>query len=188
MKPDTTLETLIAKDEITEALAAYCRAVDRLDMELGRSVFHEDATADYGAMYHGSGHGFMEFVRAAHLTMQTHAHQIGSITIHVDGDHAGSECYVIVRLRAASPDGTLTDVVSHGRYVDRWERRADGVWRIAHRRYLHTMDERRTVEAVSFPTAGSRDREDPSYTVLREPRGGLRARAVELAEEERPER
>ena len=172
MKPETTLETLVAKDEITEALAAYCRAVDRLDMELGRSVFHDDAIADYGVMYQGTGHGFMEFVRAAHLGMQTHAHQIGSITIRVDGDRAGSECYVIVRLRAVAPDGSLTDVVSHGRYVDRWERRDGKTWRIAHRRYLHTMDERRTVEAASFPTTGRRDHDDPSYEVLREPRSG----------------
>ena len=28
-------------------------------MELGRSVFHEDAVADYGAMYQGTGYGFM---------------------------------------------------------------------------------------------------------------------------------
>lgn len=172
MKPETTLETLIAKDEITEALAAYCRAVDRIDMDLGRSVFHDDAEADYGAMYQGTGHGFMEFVRAAHLTMQTHGHHIGGITIRVDGDRAGSECYVIVRLRAASPDGRLTDIVSHGRYVDRWERRDGGPWRIAHRRYLHTMDERRCVEDASFPTTGRRDREDPSYDVLRDPCGG----------------
>lgn len=172
MKPETTLEMLIAKDEITETLAAYCRAVDRLDMDLGRAVFHEDAIADYGAMYQGTGYGFMEFVRAAHLTMQTTGHHIGGLTIRVDGDHAGSECYVIARLRLASPDGTFTDIVSHGRYVDRWERRADGAWRIAHRRYLHTMDERRTIEASSFPTTGSRDAADPSYEVLREPRGG----------------
>ena len=172
MRPETTLEMLVAKDAITEALASYCRAVDRLDMDLGRAVFHADAVADYGAMYQGTGHGFMEFVRAAHLTMQAHSHHIGGISIRVDGDLAASECYVIVRLRAASPDGTLTDIVSHGRYVDRWERRADGAWRIAHRRYLHTMDERRTVEGASFPTAGSRDRDDPSYDVLRDPRGG----------------
>jgi len=171
VKPETTLAMLIAKDEITETLAAYCRAVDRLDMELGRAVFHDDAVADYGAMYQGTGHGFMEFVRSAHLTMQTHSHQIGSITIRVDGEHAGSECYVIVRLRAAAPDGALTDVVSHGRYVDRWERR-DGTWRIAHRQYLHTMDERRPVAATTFPTTGSRDASDPSYAVLQRPRVG----------------
>jgi ketosteroid isomerase-like protein len=170
--PATTLDVLIAKDEITEALAAYCRAVDRIDMDLGRAVFHDDAIADYGAMFQGTGHGFMDFVRAAHLTMQTHSHHIGGITIRVDGDRAGSECYVIARLRAQSPDGALTDIVSHGRYVDRWERRAGGPWRIAHRRYLHTMDERRPIESASFPTTGSRDPDDPSYAVLREPRGG----------------
>lgn len=168
----TTLETLIVKDEITEALAAYCRAVDRLDMELGRSVFHEDAIADYGAMYQGTGFGFMDFVRAAHLTMQTHSHHLGGITIRVDGDRAGSECYVIARLRAVALDGALTDIVSHGRYVDRWERRGDGRWRIAHRRYVHTMDERHPVASATFPTTGRRDREDPSYEVLGDPGAG----------------
>lgn len=169
MNVEKRLAELLAKQEIAEALAAYCRAVDRIDMELGRSVFHPDAVADYGAMYQGTGYGFMEFVREAHLSMQAHSHHVGGITIRVDGDRAGSESYVIVRLRSAAPDGSSTDIVSHGRYVDLWERR-DGTWRIAHRRYLHALDEARPVASSSFPTTGSRDLADPSYEVLRDPR------------------
>ena len=34
------LERLLAKEQVTEALLAYARGVDRLDLDLIRSVFH----------------------------------------------------------------------------------------------------------------------------------------------------
>lgn len=71
----------------------------------------------------------------------------------------------MVRLRSRAADGRLHDIVSLGRYVDRWERR-DGAWRVTERRYLHTMDETRPVVAYGFATTGSRDGDDPSYGVL----------------------
>ncbi|MBL7496701.1 nuclear transport factor 2 family protein [Frankia sp. CNm7] len=146
-------------------MAAYCRGVDRIDPELGRSVFHPDAVADYGDMFQGTGFEFIDFVCEAHRGFLTHTHQIGSISIAVDGDTAASECYVTARLRAENPGGGFVDILSYGRYVDRWARR-DDVWRIAHRRYLHEMDETRTIEAGGFAVAGRRDRTDPSYEVL----------------------
>ena len=45
---------LLDRQAITEQIYRYCRAVDRLDIPLGHSVFHEDATADYGdSLYRG---------------------------------------------------------------------------------------------------------------------------------------
>ncbi|MEU4839505.1 nuclear transport factor 2 family protein [Nocardia testacea] len=168
MTTDDRLTQLLDKQEITETLAAYCRAMDRIDVELARSVFHPDAVADYGAMFTGTGYEFAEFIAAVHPGLETHIHHLGSISITVDGDTAGSEAYVMARLRSRGADGTLTDIISHGRYVDRWQRR-DGVWRISHRRYLHALDETRTVPAPLFPVGGSRDRTDPAYDVLDKP-------------------
>ena len=159
---DEQLATLLAKQAITEQLHAYCRGMDRIDLDLTRSVFTEDSVADYGAMFSGSGYGFADFIGEVHPPMQTHCHHLSNVTVAVDGDRAGSEAYVIVRLRTG--DGG-TDLVSHGRYVDRW-RREDGTWRIHHRRYLHTLDYSEPVTSVMFGTAGSRDREDPVYDVL----------------------
>lgn len=115
-----------------------------------------------------AGYDFVDFVDFAcesHQAMTTHVHQIGSMSIRVDGQTAGSECYVFARLRMKSPDGGLTDIFTHGRYVDRWERR-EGVWRISNRQYLHAMGEIRAVTSDGFATTGQRDSTDPSYAVL----------------------
>ena len=42
------VEELIARQEITDVLHRYCRAVDRRDPDLLRSVYHPDATDDHG--------------------------------------------------------------------------------------------------------------------------------------------
>jgi hypothetical protein len=100
--------------------------------------------------------------------MRTHTHHLSNIAITVAGDRAGSECYVIVRARTIGADGAVHDTVSHGRYVDEWERR-DGEWRIGHRRYLHSLDEIVAVAISLFEPGGSRGPEDPSYRALATP-------------------
>lgn len=162
------IASLIAKQEITEALGAYCRAMDRIDLDLARSVFHPDAIADYGAMFTGTGYEFVDFIGAVHPAMEAHVHHLGSISITVRGDAAGSEAYVLSRLRSRTEEGGISDIIAHGRYVDRWQRR-DGVWRISHRRYLHILDATQTIDAPMFPAGGARDRTDPVYEVLADP-------------------
>ena len=159
------LAVLIAKQAITEQLHRYCRAMDRMDNTLGRSVFHPDAIADYGSMYQGTGHGFIDFVYDAHARLLIHHHQLGNILIAVDGDMASSESYVTVTFRSKDGSGALIAMKSYGRYVDRWERR-DGLWAISHRRYLHSIDETRPAAESDYPPDGTRDRNDPSYTLL----------------------
>lgn len=161
---EDALARLIAKDEIRERLHDYVRAMDRMDDALGRSVFHADATADYGAIYLGTGHGFIEFVHAAHEQMLVHTHQLGSIGIEVDTDaeRAVSEAYVTVTLRMTDPAGGWKDSRSCGRYLDHWEKR-DGRWAIAARRYVHEFDNLSPVSDWQFRTEGRRDWEDASY-------------------------
>ena len=166
----TTLDDLLAKDAIRERLHDYVRAMDCIDDELGRSVFHPDAPADYGAIYQGTGHGFIDFVHVAHVGMLSHQHQLGSIGIVVRGDRAASEAYVTVTLRMRAADGTLQDSRSHGRYLDEWEKR-EGRWAISARRYLHLFDNLAPVTLQQFPTEGSRSPEDPSYALFAGGRG-----------------
>jgi SnoaL-like domain len=170
MHQPTTLEELLAKDAIRERLHDYVRAMDCIDDELGRSVFHADASADYGGIYRGTGHGFIDFVHAAHAGMLAHQHHLGSIGIVVQGDQAVSEAYVTVTLRLRAADGALQDSRSHGRYLDRWEKRA-GNWAISARRYVHLFDDLAPVTLQQFPTEGSRDRGDPGYALFAGLRG-----------------
>ena len=67
------LERLESRQVIHDVLMRYCRAVDRLDLELLRSCYHEDSWDDHGH-YKGDGHAFAEFIvtslaeRAHHTT------------------------------------------------------------------------------------------------------------------------
>ena len=43
------IETLLAKQEITDVVYRYARGIDRMDFELVRSCYHPDAYDDHGA-------------------------------------------------------------------------------------------------------------------------------------------
>src|SRR5947208_14505381 len=113
------LETLAAKQAITEVIYRYCRGLDRMDRALTLSVWHQGGTADYGEeMYVGTGEGFIDWVWKQHALFDRHSHQITNILIEVDGDQAVSESYVTVALRSGGADAVV-DTVSRGRYLDR---------------------------------------------------------------------
>ncbi len=125
-----TLETLIAKQAITEVLHRYCFAVDRMDPELGAQIWHPDGLAHYGPdIFEGTGAGFIEWVYESHSHCDATSHQVTNIMIEVEGDAATSETYVTACLRMGS-----TDIVARGRYRDTWSCRNDS-WRIDVRRY-----------------------------------------------------
>jgi hypothetical protein len=174
---EPALDGLLAKQAITEQLHRYCRGIDRMDAELTLSVWHPDGTADYGGLYRGSAAGFVDWLWPVHAAMVGHRHEVSNILIELDGDRAASETYVFVTLRVLEPDGSMTDIVGQGRYLDRWERRA-GVWAIAHRDYVSDLSQAHVVEqrdvATHLPPSGEagtrrasrRDRTDHSYLVL----------------------
>jgi hypothetical protein len=150
--------------EIADQLARYARAMDRCDHALGYSIFHPGAGADYGAMYQGTGSGFVDFALAAHKGMLVHSHQISNLLIELDGDVAASETYVTMMARM-DVAGTLHDMRSLGRYLDRWEKR-EAVWRIAKRQYIHDFDDMWPVTRAGYAVQGRRDDSDSSYAVL----------------------
>src|SRR2546423_5558199 len=100
---DEKLETLVAKQAITEVIYRYCRGLDRMDRDLAVSVWHPGGAADYGDdMYVGTGEGFIDWVWKQHALFERHSHQITNILIEVDVDseRAVSESYVTVALRS----------------------------------------------------------------------------------------
>jgi hypothetical protein len=160
-----TEDAITARCAIADQLSNYARAMDRIDAELGRGVWHEDGTADYGAMYQGSGRGFVEWACTTHAQMIAHAHRITNMLIQVEGDRAASEAYVHATLRF-SRDGREQVGTVFGRYIDQWSLRG-GRWAIDHRVYVQDMDEVRDAGAPLVGAfGGSRDRDDPSYAAL----------------------
>ncbi len=163
-----TADTLLDRESIREAMGRYCRGVDRLDVELIRSAYHEDAFDDHGP-FKGTREEFVEWVVPFMLReYSSTSHHLTSQTIEVSGDVAWVETYAIVTQTKQVGEQTL-QLVANSRYADRFEKR-DGNWRIAHR--IVIMDTARTdtvaawagTSPMSSMTMGTRDRNDPSYT------------------------
>lgn len=162
---DAAIAELLARQEIADRLNDYCRAMDRIDDDLGRSVFHPEAPVDYKDIFQGTGYGFVEWVHQSHTAMLATNHKISNLSIRIDGARAGSETYVTMHGRMKGEGDAIMEIHSIGRYLDKWEKR-DGAWRIAERQYLSTLDEVRQVAMTAYPVHGARDRSDPSYAVL----------------------
>ncbi len=157
---------LLAKQAISEVIYAYCRAVDRMDRDLARSIWAEDADVDYGDTYRGSAVGLLDVIWRIHGTMRAHSHQVTNIIIQLDGDHAVSESYYSAYLRPLVAAGEApTQLSAYGRYLDRWVRR-DGRWAISHRKVASDFGDISVVNDAPFPATGANNSNDPSYAFL----------------------
>ena len=121
---------LEAKDEIRALCAAYCRGLDRLDKDLIRSVYFDDAVESRG-FFEGGPDGFVEFAINVLKQHDANQHMLGQIAIELDGNRAYGEAY-FQAFHRFKENGIDRDFWVGGRYIDRYERR-DGVWKIAYR-------------------------------------------------------
>ena len=165
MTEESRFNALADRLAITDLIYRYCRSVDRLDIPLGHSIWHDDGIADYGAdFYQGNGRGAIDHICEQHRRTLHHSHQVSNILIELGGDRAGSEAYATASLRAHR-NGKLLQMTIWGRYVDRWSRR-NGRWGLEHRLAIRDFDEIREVTPLRHHDIGRRDRSDPSYGVL----------------------
>lgn len=161
---DSSITELLEKAAIRDVLSRYCRGLDRMDKPMSYAVFTDDATANYYGIYEGSGHGFIDWVWGAHLTMASHSHQITNVLIEVDGDSAVSEAYVTVILQQPRATGAV-EMQARGRYLDRWTKR-DGQWRIAAREHIIDTQSEMPIAATGKSLESRRDDSDPSYALF----------------------
>lgn len=187
---DKAVQELIDRQQIEQVLKLYCRAIDRLDLDLLKSVYHPDATDDHG-FFSGNAHEFAEFIIPSIAeTVIDGMHSVTHCTIDLDGDYATSESYYWAYQRcpggyehireffgqtyADEQKAAGTAEGQHhyfcgGRYIDLFERR-DGVWRILRRKITNEWNDirpNRRVDSeghlVHFNLPGRRDRQDPIY-------------------------
>jgi hypothetical protein len=138
-KPDSELDTLLAKQEITEMLHCYCYAMDTNDRDLGYQVWHPDGTADYEGMFEGLGREFVDFGQGGHeAAFGRTSHQLTNVLITVEGDRATSRSCISAAARSGETSGLY---LLWGRFHDEWSRR-DGVWRIDSRRFTTDLSHR----------------------------------------------
>jgi len=158
------LDQLQSRAEIAEVVVRYCRAFDRCDEAMLRSCFHPDATHEHGS-FKGLSQDFctmgLALVRGVALTH----HQLGPVSIELDGEVAYAETYFTSYHRLAGEP--QEDRIMGGRYVDRFERRG-GAWRIARRQGVNEWLRHEPAADRGFferPSSerGRRDRDDPAY-------------------------
>lgn len=158
------LQSVLDRQQITDLIYRYCRAVDRLDAELGYSVWHQDGVAEYRGIFQGAGRDFIDFVCTQHRKALAHSHQVTNILIELDGDRAASEAYVVSGLQFRQ-DEQVKQVTTWARYIDQWSRR-NGRWGIDKRIAVRDLADIRDV-TIMRGEGGARDRTDPSYALLK---------------------
>jgi ketosteroid isomerase-like protein len=171
MEQAAATERLEAIEAIRSVLGLYCRAIDRLDAELLRSVYHADAYDDHGP-FKGNRDDFIAwiipFLRREYVVT---SHHVTTQNIEVDGDVAYAESYAIV-VQDKIAEGIRRRLTAHARYLDVIEKR-DGKWAIARRMVITDSASSQDAPPWTGTTpieqlgGGTRDRDDPSYALFR---------------------
>jgi len=142
-------QILIDRAQIQDLIALYCRAIDRRDEAILRSLYHEDAIEDRGeGIFHGRAHDWISQTMPVLPVFEITQHAITNCLIDIEGDSATGETYFHAYHRFGEPPETTadekleiewpaagTEMILAGRYLDRFERR-DGGWKIAYRKMV----------------------------------------------------
>lgn len=149
------IHELISRQQITDVLHSYCRAMDRIDRDLALACWHPGGTDTHGETYSGSAEGFVDWVLPLHERVTGTRHTITNILITLDGDRAQTECYWTVRMFDDGRPLAERNATAVGRYLDRFER-IDGRWAIRHRESVRErfwFDGAETAAAQPLPTS-----------------------------------
>lgn len=181
------LAQLLDRQEIERVVHAYCRGIDRRDLALVRSCYHDDATDQHGSFF-GSADEYVVWVDKLLARYHFTTHALSQITIEfadtgetadrrdeIPGsrpdsvaDRAAVETYGI-SVHRGDPAKPHQNLATSFRYLDRFERRA-GAWKIASRVAIGEWSIRLPAEAWWEIPEGHvksrRDAGDPLYALL----------------------
>jgi hypothetical protein len=163
------LDILTTRIAIRDLLVRFGRGADRRDSELILSCFHPDASVAYTAAPETPAQLAERLTGSAGAAINS-VHFLANELVHIDGDRAASESYVIIVQRFLE-DGALSDARIVGRFLDLLELR-DGEWRISERTLVVDQDRIDPVgpqwEDPMKPLLikATRDRSDFSYETL----------------------
>jgi hypothetical protein len=164
-----TLQSLIDKQALAELVLTYCRAVDRRDFALLRSLYHDDAVDDHGAMFCGSADEYLAWLPPVLGQFESTVHALRNMLFVVDGANAQGELYAVAYHRTRARPAR--EIVIGGRYFDRYERRR-GTWRFSRRSLALDWCRVTPVDADAYrefaagAPPGRDDADDPSYRAL----------------------
>ena len=112
-----SVEDLIAEQAVRKAATCYSRGVDRSDLDLLKSAFHDDAEVRYGS-YDGHYAEFCKIVVDGQAGMEYTTHTV--VNEYYDVDSANNkgkgEIYVLAFMSMGGSEYLVA-----GRYVDHYE-------------------------------------------------------------------
>ena len=165
---DPALQEMLDEHALTKLVHAYCRAVDRGDIAALRELYHHDAVDAHGAFSTGSVDGFFEQLVASRPYIRAMAHNITTVNFAIDGNAAEGEIYNIA-VHTLAGKGRDVDLIIGGRYLDKYEKRAD-TWKLIERTIVtdwarvndpSSMDMSHPITKDTLK--GTLDETDPSY-------------------------
>jgi len=162
------VEEMLDKFALQQLLVTYCHGIDRQDLQLVRSLYHDDAIDDHSPMFYGGPDEYVAWLPSILSKWSATAHIIHNTLFLVHGDHAEGESVLTAYHRTA--DDTR-EVIAHGRYIDQFNKR-EGVWRFYRRSLTLDWMEERLVPAQEGPgiadgvAMGQPSAADPCYQRL----------------------
>lgn len=121
------LRDLIDRQEIWSLMLRYARGLDRMDRELIRSCYWDDAIDDHHSFI-GTPDAFIDWAFAGNLDSTVQHHGLSNHHCEIDGDDAHAEThYTYFGANIDQPH-----LLSIGRYIDHYQRRG-GIWKMANR-------------------------------------------------------
>jgi ketosteroid isomerase-like protein len=142
------VRALTDKEAIRDLVRAYCQAIDRQDFVKLRELYHPDAGDEHGCNPSGTAQEFLTMLPGMMGTAKVCQHNITNHYIKLDGDHAEGEAY-LVAYHVIEAAGGIEAFVMGGRYLDRYSRREDGVWRFAHRKVVREWVRHAPLDSIS---------------------------------------
>jgi hypothetical protein len=165
---EQAMRDLLDRQAIHQVMLRYARGLDRLDNELARSCYWDEAIEDHG-QFVGTPDDFLKYADGTTLMFEAVQHGLLNHFCDLQGEEAFCETYYQFTGVTA---GEAPNFVSTGRYVDHFRKR-NGEWRIANRVTLveSQMDVPKAAMLAKMPPAytedepcqARRDRTDVSY-------------------------
>lgn len=161
------------RQQILDVVLRYCQGIDRLDMQLVRSAYHDDGI-DHHTGFDGTADEYVAWVGPLlGRFMAGTMHTIGNHRVELFGDEALSETYVSATHWGHDASQAATTFTTGARYVDHMAIR-DGRWAIVERwavREYVRVDAGRLTPVVASEEAGPvarRDGTDPVQQLRRD--------------------
>jgi len=153
MTTEEKIQALWDKQEISEVINKFARSLDRMDGELMKACYWEDATEEHQDpiypdlfQWNDKAWPFVPIAMKGFENLKVTQHRISNILIELDGDKATAEAYVWA-YHIHEEDGVDKEGVLYGRHNFRFEKRNDE-WRIKHRSTIFDWNANQDASAV----------------------------------------